>query len=131
MTSELSKDTLAQVYNDYIEAFSNGEFEALTANFSLPAMLVQPNGTMEIANNELLIAVMQKLYSSLPENFAKTSLVDLTYTEINDNCAAAHIFYDRISDSGDTISKEQGVYYFFNKVDGWKIGSVVLMPPLD
>lgn len=129
--SELSKDTLAQVYNDYIAAFSNGEFEALTANFSLPAMLVQPNGTMEIANNELLVAVMQKLYSSLPENFAKTSLVDLSYTEINENCAAAHIFYDRISDSGETISKEQGVYYFFNTEEGWKIGSVVLMPPLD
>ena len=121
MSDEANKDALVQVYEGYLAAFSAGDFQSVAKYFSLPALLVQATGSMAIPNQELLTGVMKNLLDSLPENFAETKLIDFNPTRMSDDCAAAHIKYNRLSNSGEIISKEQSVYYFVN-VDGqWKI----------
>ena len=127
MNSSQSEPAQQRVFEQYIEAFSRKDFEAVASHFSVPALLVATGAPIAIDSREKLVGMMRAIRDSLPAEYDHTLLTAFELTQFSEQTAAAHITYNRCSNLGAILSKEQGVYFFSEEGEQWLIYSAVLM----
>lgn len=118
-------------FESYMRAFSDGDYPAVASLVSLPAIVCQASNTMEITSSEVVQGFMQQLRASLPENYASTDITQSNVTMLSDSLAALHGVYERHTESGGLISRNQGLYVFRQDGSGWKMCCITVMadPP--
>lgn len=117
-------------FERYMLAFSDGDYPAIASLVSLPAIICQASNTMEITSSEVVVKFMQQLRASLPENYASTDITQSDVTLLSDSLAALHGVYERHTDSGGLISRNQGLYVFRQDGSDWKMCCITVMADL-
>lgn len=126
------KAAVAQVFRDYIAAFSEGDPKKIAPYYDVPVALVLPMVARSLATP----ADTEKWLETTRADMRKRGVESVTIDDVNvkilgKSIALLSSSYRRLAKDGKVLERGASTYFLRKTEQGWKISAVTAHPPED
>lgn len=126
------KSAVAQIFRDYIAAFSEGDPKKVAPYYDVPVALVFPMAARSLAT----AAEIEKWLGTIRADMRNRGVENVIIDELNVKILGKDIAllssnYRRLAKDGKTLERGASTYFLRKTDGGWKISAVTAHPPED